>query len=581
MNRPNIVFVLTDDQGYGDLGCGGNPIINTPNIDAFASESVRLTNYHVGPTCAPTRSGLMTGHYANSTGVWHTVGGRSLLRKDEWTLATALKENGYKTGIFGKWHLGDAYPYRPHDRGFETAIVHGGGGISQTPDYWGNDYFDDTYFVNGEPKKFHGYCTDVFFDEALKYIEDNKDEPFFCYIATNAPHGPFNVEDTYADKYRGKVNENRARFYGMIENIDDNFKKLTDHLDKLGLSDNTILMFMTDNGTSCGITLDENQFVIDGYNKGLRGQKSSKYEGGHRVPFFMRWPEGINEHDRDLNQLTANVDFMPTLLDFCDVKTKEGIDYHGISLKDLIQGQIDELPDRAVVTDSQRLVKPVKWRKSAVMRGKWRLIDGHELYDIDADREQRNDIAGDHPDIVAQLREDYEDWWTKVSVKFEDPIPLSVGANPTDFTSHDIVNRAANTAFSQQRIRQGHLCQGHYEVSIEEDGDYRFELRRWPSCIDLPINAGIDPDSNDIEWSKEFIQEKDWTYYSGGVAMTFGIATISIQNQTAQTFINDQDHKIVFNMSLKKGITELEAMFIGRNNDIVISPYFIHIEKIS
>jgi len=148
--RPNIVFVLTDDQGYGELGCHGNPVIETPNIDAFHGESVRLTDYHVGPTCAPTRAGLMTGHYHNSTGVWHTIGGRSLLRRDEWSLATALSEAGYVTGLYGKWHLGDNYPYRPQDRGFQHVVAHGGGGVGQTPDYWGNNYDDDCYAVDGE-----------------------------------------------------------------------------------------------------------------------------------------------------------------------------------------------------------------------------------------------------------------------------------------------------------------------------------------------------------------------------------------------------------------------------------------------
>lgn len=576
--QPNIVFVLTDDQGYGDLGCGGNSIINTPNIDAFASESLRLTNYHVGPTCAPTRSGLMTGHYANSTGVWHTVGGRSLLRSDEWTIASALKDNGYKTGIFGKWHLGDNYPYRPCDRGFESSIVHGGGGISQTPDYWGNDYFDDTYFVNGAPRKFNGYCTDVFFEEALNYITENKDTPFFCYIATNAPHGPFNIEDTYADKYRGKVNDDRARFYGMIENIDDNFLKLRHHLSALGLEDNTILIFMTDNGTSCGVDMDENQFVTGGYNHGLRGRKNSKYDGGHRVPFFIQWPEGIPEHNRDLNQLTANVDFMPTLLDLCGLTPKDDVDFHGISLKSLLLGDSDTLPDRAIVTDSQRLTRPVKWRKSAVMRDKWRLIDGTELYDIDVDREQRTDIAANHKDIVKTMRQDYEEWWQLVSVKYKEPIPLSIGQLPTDFTSHDLVNRAANTAFSQLRIRQGHICEGHYEVKVEEAGKYLFELRRWPKSIDLAINSGIEED--DIIWSKEHIQEKNWAFYSGGKAMTFGIATLNIQDKTMQTFISDEDMFIPFNVDLEKGITTLEARFISRDDDEVISPYFIHIKQV-
>ena len=190
---PNVVLVVTDDQGYGDLGCHGNPILRTPNLDALYRRSVRLTDFHVGPTCAPTRASLMTGRYCNRTGVWHTIMGRSLLRRDEVTMADVFAAGGYRTGIFGKWHLGDNYPYRPQDRGFHEVLIHGGGGVGQTPDAWGNDYFDDTYLHNGTPEKFSGYCTDVWFDGAMRFIEDNRDRPFFAYLATNAPHSPYRV----------------------------------------------------------------------------------------------------------------------------------------------------------------------------------------------------------------------------------------------------------------------------------------------------------------------------------------------------------------------------------------------------
>ena len=185
-DQPNVVFIITDDQGYGDLGCHGNPIIKTPALDKLHSQSTRLTNFHVGPTCAPTRAGLMTGRYCNRTGVWHTIMGRSLLRKDEVTMGNVFKAGGYKTGIFGKWHLGDNYPFRPQDRGFDEVLIHGGGGIIQTPDYWSNDYFDDSYYHNGMPQKYTGYCTDIWFAGAMKFIEENKDNRFFCYISTNA-----------------------------------------------------------------------------------------------------------------------------------------------------------------------------------------------------------------------------------------------------------------------------------------------------------------------------------------------------------------------------------------------------------
>ena len=198
LKKPNVVFVLTDDQGYGDLGCHGNTIVKTPNIDRFYDESMRLTDYHVGPTCAPTRAGLLTGHYANSTGVWHTIGGRSLLRKDEYTMANMFSDAGYQTGLFGKWHLGDSYPFRPEDRGFREVVRHGGGGVGNTPDYWENDYFDDTYCANGVWTKYPGYCTDVWFDLGIDFIQRHKDKPFFCYIATNAPHVPHIVDPGYS-----------------------------------------------------------------------------------------------------------------------------------------------------------------------------------------------------------------------------------------------------------------------------------------------------------------------------------------------------------------------------------------------
>ena len=191
--KPNVILVITDDQGYGDLACHGNPIIKTPNLDLLHSQSTRLTNFHVSPTCAPTRAALMTGRYCNRTGVWHTIMGRSLLRKDETKMVDSFSDNGYQTAIFGKWHLGDNYPFRPADRGFGEALVHGGGGVGQAPDYWDNDYFDDTYFHNGKPKKFKGYCTDIWFDAAINFIEKNKEKPFFCYLSTNAPHSPYNV----------------------------------------------------------------------------------------------------------------------------------------------------------------------------------------------------------------------------------------------------------------------------------------------------------------------------------------------------------------------------------------------------
>ena len=242
-SQPNVIVVITDDQGYGDVGAHGNSMIQTPNLDVLHSQSVRLTDYHVDPTCSPTRSALMTGRYSTRTGVWHTIMGRSLMNSQEYTVAEVFRDGGYTTGMFGKWHLGDNYPVRPQDQGFDYTFIHGGGGVGQGPDYWGNDYFDDTYWRNGKPEAQTGYCTDVWFNDALKFIERNRKKPFFAYISTNAPHGPYLVAEKYSDPYKEKgVGSPQAEFYGMVENIDENMGKLMAKLDELKLADNTILI---------------------------------------------------------------------------------------------------------------------------------------------------------------------------------------------------------------------------------------------------------------------------------------------------------------------------------------------------
>jgi len=576
MKQPNIVFVLTDDQGYGDLGCTGNPIIKTPTIDRFYEESVRLTDYHVGPTCAPTRSGLMTGHYANSTGVWHTIGGRSLLRQNEWTLANALKENGYRTGIFGKWHLGDTFPYRPMDRGFEETVVHGGGGISQVPDHWGNDYFDDTYFVNGEATAFEGYCTDVFFDQALAYIEDHKDEPFFCCITPNAPHSPYNVDRKYSAPYMDKTHEARARFYGMITNIDDNFARLEQKLEELNLSDQTILVFMTDNGTSCGAGLDPYGFVTEGYNAGLRGVKNSEYDGGHRVPFFIRWPDGGIYGGKDYRGLAANVDFMPTLLDLCGIDGSKA-DFHGISLAKEIKGE--KAPEeRVVVTDSQRVAYPVKWRKSAVMTERWRLVNGKELYDINEDREQRKDISHFHPAVVEDLRQAYDQWWALVSDQFDKTIPFELTKKPIQLTGHDLRNEECDTIWTQGQVRQGKRIAGYYEIEVKEAGTYEFSLRRWPEALNHPISAGIT--DQDVYYEKDFIMEGDWHNYTGGEALPIQYARISIQGQSATEKVAESDRETIISLTLREGETRLVGQFLDGNHKVVTSPFYIGVKRL-
>ena len=575
--KPNVVFVLTDDQGYGDLACHGNPIIKTPHLDQMHSESVRLSNYHVGPTCAPTRAGLLTGHYANSTGVWHTIGGRSLLRQNEVSMADIFAENGYATGIFGKWHLGDNYPYRPQDRGFQEVVTHGGGGVGNTPDYWGNSYFNDTYWTQDGYKSYAGYCTDIWFNEGLNFIERHKDEPFFCYIPTNAPHAPFLVEPDYSKPYLDLVsNEKRANFYGMISNIDQNFGVLRQKLVDWDLAENTILIFMTDNGTACGVDLDENHFVLNGYNGGMRGQKNSEYEGGHRVPFFMHWPAGNLTEGRDVSQVPANVDILPTLIELCDLGQDRDLGFDGTSIAPLIRDDAPHWSDRALVTDSQRLTDPVKWRKSAVMTQRWRLVNGKELYDIQGDPEQRQDIATDHPAVVADLRQHYEAWWTKVSQQFTDEIPIVIGdidSQSVRVNSHDWRNPACDCVWNQHQVREGLRYNGYWEIDVAEAGRYTFELRRWPKEEDRSLIADIPGD---------LISMREMTYnsgYGGGNAIAVQSARLKIGSHDLAQTISRDDKGITFNVDLVAGPTHLQTYFYTEAGED-LGAYYVYIDKV-
>ena len=488
---PNLVFVLTDDQGYADLGCTGNPWISTPNIDRFHGECVRFPDYHAQPLCTPTRGAIMSARRPIRNGAWATCWGRSILRRTETTMADVFRHNGYRTGMFGKWHLGDNYPFRPQDRGFEHVVAHKGGGVGQTPDFWGNNYFDDTYFANGEPASYDGYCTDVWFAEALTFIEDHRDEPFFCYIATNAPHSPYLVADRYAAPYRQNPDIVSPEFYGMITNIDENFGRLRTKLAELGLEDNTILIFMTDNGSSGGSTLDRNSFVTGGYNAGMRGKKGSYYDGGHRVPLLVRWPERGIQGGRDIGELVCDVDLLPTFADLCGLDVPEHQPWDGMSVAGLFDGSVTELPDRTHILQIRQSTDPPNKWQNCVMTRRWRLVGGRELYDIEADPGQRDDIAAQHPEVVTALRQELEAWWEDVSPSFDDLCGIVLGndaENPTRLCAMDVMG---DVAWNQCHITEALKSTGVWNVDVEQTGTYRFEVRRWPDEVGLPIDAAL------------------------------------------------------------------------------------------
>ncbi|MER2491264.1 arylsulfatase [Catenovulum sediminis] len=405
VQKPNIVLIVTDDQGIGDIGFNQNPIIKTPNLDKLAQQSTALTNFHVDPTCSPTRAALLTGKHSLKAGVWHTILGRYMLGPEHQTLAEELKDNGYQTAIFGKWHLGDNYPYRPQDQGFDLSVIHGGGGVGQTPDYWGNTQFDDVYYRNGKPEFFSGYATKVWFDEAINFIQQPQEQPYFAYIALNAPHGPYRAPTEYVSQYEDMGLSNEvATFYGMITYIDEQVERLRETLRKTGQEENTIFIYMTDNGSSyrpthSGKLTPRGQKIAEKFpkwvpNNGYSGYKGQVYEGGHRVPFLIYYPNG-NLKKQNFNQLTAHYDVLPTLLDLIGSNVSDS-EIDGVSLKPLLtQGQQPALKNRSVVVTNQRVYDPSIKRPTAVLKGPWRYITSGqkaELYHIEKDPLQKQNL---------------------------------------------------------------------------------------------------------------------------------------------------------------------------------------------
>jgi arylsulfatase A-like enzyme len=485
--RPNVLVIITDDQGYGDIASHGNSMIRTPAIDRLRDESVRFVDFHVDPTCSPSRSALMSGRYSTRTGVWHTIMGRSLMDSGEETLAEVFRASGYRTGMFGKWHLGDSYPLRPQDQGFEHVVWHHGGGVGQGPDYWDNDYFDDTYEVNGAWREFEGYCTDVWFREATAFIEQEDERPFFAYLSTNAPHGPFLVDASYSQPYvEAGVAPTMAKFYGMIENIDDNVERLRARLVELGIAENTIIVFMTDNGTAAGHRKREKEEATwPGFNAGMRGNKGSEYEGGHRVPCFVHWPVGGVTGGRDIDALAAHVDILPTLSELCDVTHSGARPLDGASFAAALRGAGEPPASRTLFVHSQRIEHPKKWRKSAVMTERWRLINGKELYDITADPGQQHDVAADHGDVVAGLRSDYEGWWRSLEPVLGETVRMGVGGpeETVHLMSHDWHTEDRGTPWHQNHVRNGYVGNGPWAVDVLRPGEYEIVLYRWPEHL--------------------------------------------------------------------------------------------------
>jgi arylsulfatase len=422
--QPNIILVMTDDQGYGDLSVHGSPDVLTPNLDLLHEQSIRFTDFQASPTCSPTRSAIMTGRAPFRNGITHTINERERMSLEASTIAELLSDNGYETGIFGKWHLGDEEDHQPENRGFTRVFIHGAGGIGQAyssscADAPGNSYFDPVIKDQSIFVKTQGFCTDVFFDEALRWIKTNadKDQPFFAYLVTNAPHGPFLAPESYKQKFiEAGYGPSAQGFYGMIENIDYNMGRLMKYLDEWGLEENTVLIFMTDNGKALSVDRGRpDGRNVQQYNAGMRGYKGTTHEGGTHVPFFIRWT-GHWDSSFDIPLMASHFDLYPTLADITSIEIPAGKELDGVSLLPLIENPEIEWPDRYRVFHQGRW--PVgaepdsfKYINFAVRNERFRLVGTDELYDLFEDPGETNNIIDKHPEVVEAMMKFYEQWW--------------------------------------------------------------------------------------------------------------------------------------------------------------------------
>ncbi|MGQ1784561.1 MULTISPECIES: arylsulfatase [unclassified Saccharicrinis] len=507
-SKPNVILIMTDDQGFGDLGYYGNPHIKTPVLDKFAGESARFSEFLVSPVCAPTRASLLTGRYSLRTGVHDTYQGGAIMATSEITLAEVLKDAGYKTGMIGKWHLGDNYPFRPEDQGFGYTLRHLSGGIGQWGDWpnhlkFNKSYFSPTLWSNGKIVEREGYCSDVFTNAAIDFVEENKEEPFFLYLAFNAPHDPLQVPQEYYNRYQdidpasGFENDGRPfpemtepmkekarKVYAMVSNIDDNLGRLFAKIDQLNLKENTLMIFMTDNGP-----------IPYRYLAGMRGRKSSVYEGGIHVPCFWRYPAAF-KGNRDIEVTASHFDIFPTIAALCGAKIPDDRKIDGVSLLPLLKEEQSDLPERSICRYWTRR-EPQRYKNMMVRRGEHKFvgncdqssgIEEFELYNLANDPYEQNNIVNSNTKVAIQLKEELDTWLTDmqaspnivhsprmvIGTEFENPVYLNL--NDVHFTAHKDAEK--EVVYWETEIAQA----GKYEINlyfkkvIEGNGEVQLKI---------------------------------------------------------------------------------------------------------
>ncbi|MDC0554461.1 arylsulfatase [Flavobacteriaceae bacterium] len=488
--KPNVIIIITDDQGFGDLGINENPNIITPNIDQFASESIQFDNFFVSPVCAPTRASLMTGRYSLRTGVRDTYNGGAIMSNTETTIAEILKEADYSTGIFGKWHLGDNYPFRPSEQGFDESIIHLAGGIGQVGDftnyYKGNtSYFDPILWKNNKKNQYDGYCSDIFAENAVKFIEKNKNKPFFCYLSFNAPHTPLQVPKKYYNMYKDldpevgfmdeslaskmseKDKEDARRIYGMVTNVDDNVGKVLNKLTELGIKEETIIIFMTDNGPQ--------QFR---YNSNMKGLKGTVYNGGTRVPFYIKYAEKF-KNSKVISRMSAHIDILPTILELCNLKIPSDRKIDGQSLVPLINSK--PFNDRHLFSYWTRRF-PEKYINMSIQNDNYKLVGNNdyngkikdfELYDLIADPLESKNVINQNIEIAKSFKIEMDNSIDDLlsSENIKNPPRIIIGS---EFENPTVLNR--NDASGERGIWAQNDIYSYWKVNFKK-GTYDFKFK--------------------------------------------------------------------------------------------------------
>lgn len=487
--RPNILLIMTDDQGWGDVRSHGNRLIDTPVMDALAASGVRFDRFFVSPVCAPTRASLLSGRYHLRTGVHGVTRGFETMRSEEVTIAEILKKEGYATGCFGKWHNGAHFPCDPNGQGFDEFFGFCGG-------HW-NNYFDTTLQHNDRMVKTKGYIADVVTDAAIQFMEQNRDIPFFCYVPYNPPHSPFQVPDNYYDKYKNRgLDDELACVYAMCENIDDNMGRLLRKLDSLRLRDKTIIIFLTDNGPN-----------TDRFNGGMRGRKGSVHEGGIRVPCFVNWQGHIPE-GKTIPYIASHIDILPTIVEFCGLPEPETLPLDGKSLVPLIKGENADWQDRMIFTH---------WAgRGSVRTQRFRLtLEGEkaELFDMVLDPAETEDVSARHPDIFNSLRNAYAGWHREAASDGFEPVPIALG-----YDERQVVELPGHEGFLAPAGGKGIDYKGasgwandyitnwtsvgsfvYWEVDVVSSGTYEFALKYACSAGDTGARICLEIGNEGIE----------------------------------------------------------------------------------